>query len=463
MKRILLQSLNPKTLFKALTSTLVAIFILSLINVASAATISTQDFYGIDYEAIIFALMLLGIAVFYKQTLPVALVGTVLLLIYKYAFVDGFSVANKLLGYIDAQSVHHEGSLKDYLNLAFMLPGFALLAHIFKVSNLPSILPKYLPNGALGAAALLAFIFVLSTFLDNIAAAMIGGSMAFAIFKEKVHIGYIAAICAASNAGGVGSVVGDTTTTLMWIDGKDPLVLAQAFLPGIVALIIVAFFASRQQQKYSPLCDTEFDVVKVDSKKLLSVFLILVGAISFNYLLGMPSIGIWLALFISTIFSKVQFKEALESIPGTVFLVALVFSASLVPIDSIPDATALSTFLIGAVSSVFNNIPLTELCLIKGGYDWPLMSFAVGFGGSMIWFGSSAGVAVCELSLKSRSVFNWVRYGWHVTLGFAVGFIVYLVILGWTPNKAGIEQQAVPSVQTEQVVNTSNTTSSDNS
>lgn len=457
MKRITFQYLNPKTLVKSISRSLVIISILSILNVASAATISTQDFLGIDYEAIIFALMLLGIAIFYQKTLQVALVGTILLLIYKYTFTDNFSVLNKLFGYIDAQNIHHEGLFKDYLNLAFMLPGFALLAHIFKISNLPSILPKYLPKGALGGATLLGFIFVLSTFLDNIAAAMIGGSMAFAIFKEKVHIGYIAAICAASNAGGVGSVVGDTTTTLMWIDGKDPLVLAQAFLPGTVALIVVAFFASRQQQKYSPLGETEFDKVKIDSKKLLSVFLILVGAISFNYLLGLPSIGIWLALLISTIFiSKVHFKEALESIPGTVFLVALVFSASLVPIDSVPDATALTTFLIGAVSSVFNNIPLTELCLIKGGYDWPLMSFAVGFGGSMIWFGSSAGVAVCELSPKSRSVFNWVRYGWHVTLGFVVGFTVYLLILGWTPDKAGIEKQTVSNVQTEQVVTNNN-------
>jgi len=46
--------------------------------------------------------------------------------------------------------------------------------------------------------------------LDNIAAALIGGAMARHVFP-KVHIGYLAAIVAASNAGGSGSVVGDTT------------------------------------------------------------------------------------------------------------------------------------------------------------------------------------------------------------------------------------------------------------
>ncbi len=47
--------------------------------------------------------------------------------------------------------------------------------------------------------------------------------MAHQLFRAKVHIGYLAAIVAASNAGGAWSVVGDTTTTMMWIDGVSPL------------------------------------------------------------------------------------------------------------------------------------------------------------------------------------------------------------------------------------------------
>ena len=51
-----------------------------------------------------------------------------------------------------------------------------------------------------------------------------------ALFRRKVHIGYLAAIVAASNAGGSGSVVGDTTTTMMWIDGVSPLSVLEAFV-----------------------------------------------------------------------------------------------------------------------------------------------------------------------------------------------------------------------------------------
>ena len=77
---------------------------------------------------------------------------------------------------------------------------------------------------------LLWIVFVLSSFLDNIAAAIIGATMASAVFRKKVHIGYLAAIVAASNAGGSGSVVGDTTTTMMWIDGVSPLAVLDAYV-----------------------------------------------------------------------------------------------------------------------------------------------------------------------------------------------------------------------------------------
>ena len=94
------------------------------------------------------------------------------------------------------------------------------------------------------------FVFILSSFLDNIAAALIGGTIALVVFKKKVHIGYIAAIVAASNAGGSGSVVGDTTTTMMWIDGVSAFNVLHAFVAAVVALFFFAWFAAHQQDKY---------------------------------------------------------------------------------------------------------------------------------------------------------------------------------------------------------------------
>ncbi len=94
---------------------------------------------------------------------------------------------------------------------------------------------------------LLAIIFVLSSFLDNIAAAIIGATIASKLFQKKVHIGYLAAIVAASNAGGSGSVVGDTTTTMMWLAGVPPIEVFHAYIAAIVALFVSGYFAAKQQ------------------------------------------------------------------------------------------------------------------------------------------------------------------------------------------------------------------------
>src|SRR5204862_6925558 len=102
--------------------------------------------------------------------------------------------------------------------------------------SVPPVLPRLLPPALLGASTLLVMGFVLSSSLSNIAAALIGGAMAHTLFRAKVHIGYLAAIVAPSNAGGSGSVVGDTTTTMMWIDGVSPISVLDAYVAGIVAL-----------------------------------------------------------------------------------------------------------------------------------------------------------------------------------------------------------------------------------
>ena len=49
--------------------------------------------------------------------------------------------------------------------------------------------------------------------------------------------------------------------------------------------------------------------------------------------------------------------------------------------------------------------------LKQGGYDWGFVAYAVGFGGSMIWFGSSAGVALTNLFPEGKSVFGFAPAG----------------------------------------------------
>jgi Na+/H+ antiporter NhaD/arsenite permease-like protein len=125
----------------------------------------------------------------------------------------------------------------------------------------------------------------------------------------------------------------------------------------------------------------------------------------------------------------------------------LVLTASMMPVDHLPPASQWTTFGLGFVSAIFDNIPLTELALTQGGYDWGVLAYAVGFGGSMLWFGSSAGVALTNNFPEARSVWLWVKHGWHVALAYVVGFAVMAMVMGWNPtpkvNKTNTKSAAV--------------------
>jgi Na+/H+ antiporter NhaD/arsenite permease-like protein len=402
--------------------------LLLLVSVPAFSATGVPAIGGIRLEFILFALTLIGVAVFHHRTMYVALAGLAAILLFKYVFTD-FSLIKHIVG-----TPQREGEWRILLNLLGLLFGFAILAEHFKESNFPKVLPKYLPNDWKGGFVLLVFITILSSFLDNIAAAMIGGAIAMVVFKGRVHIGYLAAIVAASNAGGAGSVVGDTTTTLMWIDGVNPLNVLHAFVASGVALIIFGVIASIQQDRYHRIVKDPLKNVKVDLGKIFIVFLILVCAIITNWTLDFPAVGVWIAILIGSTFRKTPWHEMKNALQGTIFLMALVTCASLMPVEELPPASQWSAFILGFVSAVFDNIPLTKLCLEQGGYDWGVLAYTVGFGGSMIWFGSSAGVALSNMYPEVKNTFNYIKKGWHVTLAYIVGFFVLIYTLGWQPH-----------------------------
>jgi Na+/H+ antiporter NhaD/arsenite permease-like protein len=132
-----------------------------------------------------------------------------------------------------------------------------------------------------------------------------------------------------------------------------------------------------------------------------------------------------------------DWKALPPALKGSLFLLSLVAIASMMPVERLPLPTWQTTLGIGVVSAVFDNIPLTALALNQGGYDWGFLAYAVGFGGSMIWFGSSAGVALASQFPQARSTLRWLRDGGHVALAYFVGFVVLLFTLGWHPHSPG--------------------------
>lgn len=390
-------------------------------------------------EFILFALTLGGVALFHRRTLEVALAGLAAIAAYKLA-VTGFREGAGFGGL----GAHFLAEWVVFTNLFALLMGFALLARHFEDSRIPQALPALLPDDWKGGVALLGIVFVLSSFLDNIAAAIIGGSMAATVYSERVHIGYLAAIVAASNAGGAGSVIGDTTTTMMWIEGVPALHVLPAYVASAAAFLVFAIPASRLQQRHAPIRRDPPAGLTIEWSRAAIVALTLAAAIATNLYVNLrhpeladrfPFLGVavWLALLATAAWRRPAWDLLPATAKGSVFLLALVACASMMPVEELPAPTWYSAFGLGFVSSVFDNIPLTKLALEQGGYDWSVLAFAVGFGGSMIWFGSSAGVALSIRFPEARSVGAWLRHGWFVTLAFVIGFFTLLGVLGWRP------------------------------
>lgn len=392
---------------------------------------------GVPLEFILFGLMLVGVAVLHHRTLTVALTGLAVVVAYQL-FVTSFPPGPGLEGL--AHHLIHEWVM--LANLMLLLVGFAILSSHFEQSNIPDAMPGILPDNWAGGLVLLSLIFVMSAFLDNIAAAVIGGVMAKHVYHGKVSVGFLAAIVAAANAGGAGSVVGDTTTTIMWLDGISPATLLWAYVAAVPAFLLVGVTAAWSQHRFEPIQARVEAGHPIDWTRAAIVAVILACVVAANVATNLffagaeehaPILGLalWFAILATAALRRPYWRTVPAAVKGAGFLVALVAAASLMPVEALPDPSWISTLGLGLLSSAFDNIPLTALALEQGGYDWALLAYAVGYGGSMVWFGSSAGVALTNLYPEGRSVLTWLREGWVVLVGYFLGFFVMLLAVGW--------------------------------
>ncbi|HET9934934.1 MAG TPA: citrate transporter [Methyloceanibacter sp.] len=408
-------------------------------TVSFAPYLSAHD-VSVCIDFLLFALTLAGVAIFHRHTLAVALSG-LSVIILKKLLGTGFVAGAGLPGLL----AHFEHEWVLLTNLFLLLIGFALLARHFEASRIPDWMPAALPDNWTGGLMLLILVFVISSFLDNIAAALIGATVAKHVFKGNVRVGYLAAVVGASNAGGSGSVIGDTTTTMLWIAGVSPLSVLHAYVAAACALFVSGIPAARAQQKYAPIVKDPPSGLRISYRHVTVVIIVLASAIAANVgahfldasmLDKVPLIGLAVAaaILLTIPIAQPDWSIVPRAARGAIFLIALVSAASLMPVKSLPMPSWETALGLGFVSAVFDNIPLTALAIKQDNYDWGFLAYAVGFGGSMIWFGSSAGVAVAGLMPEAKSTVRWLKEGWPVAVAYVAGFFLMLALLGWNPE-----------------------------
>ncbi len=310
--------------------------------------------------------------------------------------------------------------------------------------------------------------FFMSAVLDNLASTIVMISLARKLISDsETRWFYAGMIVCAANAGGVWSVIGDVTTTMLWIAGKlSPLaVVTHLFVPSLVCLlvplIVVSFKLRGDVERPANTNGSEHKNLKPWQIQLMFWLglLCLLAVPVFKTITHLPPyMGMLLSLsviwfvaevmrrdFDDTTKSSTHVLEILQRIDtssilfflGILLAVECLASVGMLErlarsLDATVGNQSVIALLIGLLSSAVDNVPL-----VAGGirmYDfpkdhrfWQFLAYCAGTGGSCLIIGSAAGVAAMSLE---RIDFIWYlkKISLWAVLGYLSGAATFLVM-----------------------------------
>lgn len=354
--------------------------------------------------------------------------------------------------YLEHLGEHHR--LHLLWNLAAILPGFTLVSYYFEHSGAADAIARSWFGRT--DTRVLWVVFTLSIVLDNIAAAMIGATIVAAMYGQHPPFRMIVAIVMASNLGGAPSPVGDTTTVMIFMAKVCPVTdLFKGFAAVIPVQVLLTLWASwhnvprRTEEQIRKHAEHEVSMADKEahahheahatmSWRSMWPMLGIVGLLLGNVFFDQPAIGLWSGLLIGLAIGRIPLNgmELLKALPNTAFLVTLVATAELLPLHEVkPFLNGMSrdelAIVLGLKSAWLDNIPLTAIGISLGGFGWGLLAYCVGVGGSSMWFGSSAGVAVGNTFHEAHNTKRWAVPFVVVTVLYLVGVACYLLVWRW--------------------------------
>jgi Na+/H+ antiporter NhaD/arsenite permease-like protein len=307
--------------------------------------------------------------------------------------------------------------------------------------------------------------FFISPIADNLTTALILSTVLLTIDKENRAFLVPSAIniVVAANAGGAWSPFGDITTLMVWVDGRAEFteflyLFPAAFLGwGVTALLL-----SRFVPKGTPPFNINEEPAKIleGGKVIMGLFgLTIFFAIVSHQALHLPAMwGMLFGLAILKLYiykinesesetninvfswiAKVEndtllfFFGILAAVGGLHFLGFLEYFTALYDTFG---ATAVN-IAVGFLSAVVDNVPVMSAVLKANpnmGTDpmviqeqWMLVTMTAGVGGSLISFGSAAGVGVMGKMHGIYTFASHMKLAWTVLVGYIVSVIVWYV------------------------------------
>jgi len=311
--------------------------------------------------------------------------------------------------------------------------------------------------------------FFISPVADNLTTALILSTVLITIDKDNKAFIVPAAvnIVVAANAGGAWSPFGDITTLMVWVDGKGAFTDFLFLFPAsIVGWGVTAFLLSRFVPEGHPPFSADEKKVEIleGGKQIIGLFaLTIVLAVLSHQLLHLPAMwGMMFGLAILKLYvyflnkknrhaddetdskrinafswiAKIEndtllfFFGILAAVGGLHFLGFLEYFTALY---SQFGATAVNIG-VGFLSAVVDNVPVMS-AVLKASPDmgatahaqWMLVTLTAGVGGSLISFGSAAGVGVMGKLHGIYTFASHMKLAWTVLVGYIVSVTIWYV------------------------------------
>lgn len=310
-----------------------------------------------------------------------------------------------------------------------------------------------------------ALAFFLSPVADNLTTALILSTVLITIEKNNKAFLVPSAIniVVAANAGGAWSPFGDITTLMVWSAGKGAFTDFLFLFPAAtLGWLITAYLLSRYVPEGSPAKLTNAEPIKIQRGGKVIIFLgifTIASAVLGKQIMHLPPMwGMLFGLSILKLYAyslkryhnsdigiyrsvaKIEndtllfFFGILAAVGALHFAGFLAHAANLYTMFS-PTAVNIG---VGFLSAVVDNVPVMSAVLKANpdlGLDqWLLVTLTAGVGGSLISFGSAAGVGVMG---KLKGVYTFgshMRMSWTILIGYIVSIAVWYVqfeILGF--------------------------------
>nr|WP_044419310.1 sodium:proton antiporter NhaD [Halarcobacter anaerophilus] len=302
--------------------------------------------------------------------------------------------------------------------------------------------------------------FFISPIADNLTTALILSTVLITIDKNKKEFLVPGAIniVVAANAGGAWSPFGDITTLMAWTAGKGHFVDFLFLFPSsILGYLVTAFLLSRFVPRSKPEFDAKKELkpkMKEGAKEVIVLGVVTIAcAVLSHQVLDFPAMwGMMFGLVLLKVHSfklskkfgkdhfnvfasmakiennTLMFFFGILAAVGALYFVGWLTLASIVYEPQHLGPT-MSNIAVGFLSAVVDNVPVMS-AILKANPDmdlsnWMLVTLTAGIGGSLISFGSAAGVGVMG-KLKGIYTFSsHMKYAWTILLGYCVSITIW--------------------------------------